>query len=116
MLIPIATSIMDALPHLGGMLMVITTLGILWGVCAVTAKLINILLPNEKATATPSAPQPAANSLSEDDHIPSEIAAVIAAAVVTVTGRAHQIVSIKHQNSNWERAGRQSILTSHRIR
>jgi hypothetical protein len=51
-----------------------------------------------------------------DEAIPPEIVAIIAAAVASVTDSAHRIVSIKRQSSTWERAGRQSILTSHRIR
>ena len=45
-------SVMDALPHLAGMLMVLITLTILWGVCALTAKLIQVLMP-ERAPAPP---------------------------------------------------------------
>ncbi len=45
-----------------------------------------------------------------------EIIAIIAAAVTVALGTAHRIVSIKSQNSHWEKSGRQSVLTSHRIR
>lgn len=48
--------------------------------------------------------------------IPPEIVAVIAAAVAACTGGNIRIVSIKPTSSSWERAGRQSVLTSHRIR
>jgi hypothetical protein len=51
-----------------------------------------------------------------EDAIPSEIIAVIAAAVSCFTTSNHRIVSIRRQSSTWERAGRQSVLTSHRIR
>lgn len=51
-----------------------------------------------------------------DDAIPSEIIAVIAAAISCFTNSSHRIVSIKRQSSGWEKAGRQSVLTSHRIR
>lgn len=57
-----------------------------------------------------SAPEPT------DEAIPSEIIAVIAAAISCFTDSSHRIVSIKRQSSAWERAGRQSVLTSHRIR
>lgn len=108
-------SVMDALPHLAGMLMVMITLTILWGVCAFTAKLIQILMPPVARTA----PAPAAKvppAAAEIDAIPPEIVAVIAAAVATTTGKQVRILSIKPQTSSWEKAGRQSVLSSHRIR
>jgi len=48
--------------------------------------------------------------------ITPEIIAVIAAAVATATGSSRRIVSVRSQDPHWEKAGRQSILTSHRIR
>lgn len=115
------TSVLDALPHLMGMLMVFATLAVLWGVCALTAKLIQVLMPApaEKpaaaATAAPAAP-PQKPAPVAPAGIAPEIVAVIAAAVATATGKPHRIVSIKRQSTNWEKAGRQSVLTSHRIR
>jgi Na+-transporting methylmalonyl-CoA/oxaloacetate decarboxylase gamma subunit len=111
------TSILDALPHLAGMLMVMVTLAILWGVCAITAKLVQFLMP-EKSPAAPAsagsaAPAPAAAAAAE---IAPEIVAVIAAAVTTCTGGNIRVVSIKPISTSWEKAGRQSVLTSHRIR
>jgi hypothetical protein len=52
----------------------------------------------------------------DDARIAPEIIAVITAAVATVTGTSHRVVSIRHQSSSWEKAGRQSVLTSHKIR
>jgi Na+-transporting methylmalonyl-CoA/oxaloacetate decarboxylase gamma subunit len=101
-------SVLDALPHLAGMLMVMITLTILWGVCAFTAKLIQVLMP-------PAAPAAEAGQAAADT-IPPEILAVIAAAISTVGGKKVRIVSIKPQSSSWEKAGRQSVLSSHRIR
>jgi Na+-transporting methylmalonyl-CoA/oxaloacetate decarboxylase gamma subunit len=115
-------SIIDALPHLAGMLMVMVTLTILWGVCAFTARMVGTFLPDKKttapapATATPAAtaPEPAPPA---ESGIAPEIVAVIAAAVAAVTDkRPVRIVSIKPTSTSWERAGRQSVLTSHRIR
>jgi glutaconyl-CoA decarboxylase len=119
----VKASVMDAAPHLAGMLMVMLTLTILWGVCVLTAKLIQLLLP----AATPHLAQAAAHPapdrlnqrlLSEDtaDGISPELVAVIAAAVATMAGPQHRIVSIKPQTSSWEKAGRQAVLGSHRIR
>ena len=71
-------------------------------------------------SAAPTGPQaPAAvksTAPAGPEAIPAEIVTVIAAAVATVTGSSHRIVSIKSQPSHWEKAGRQSVLTSHRIR
>ena len=57
------------------------------------------------------APAPVAAS-----GITPEILAVIAAAVATVPGSSRRIVAIRSESSHWEKAGRQSVLTSHRIR
>lgn len=105
-------SILDALPHMAGMLMVMITLTILWGVCALTARLIRILIPPAAPVVTPAAKAVPATA----DPIPPEIMAVIAAAASTVAGGKIRVVSIKPHISSWEKAGRQSVLSSHRIR
>ena len=120
-------SIIDALPHMAGMLMVLATLAFLWGVCALTATIIKLLLREPKPAAAPASTAPAAKApapaalptatAQADSGIAPEIVAVIAAAVATVTGNQPvRIVSIKPMSTSWERAGRQSVLTSHRIR
>lgn len=109
-------SVMDALPHLAGMLMVMITLAILWGVCVFTAKLIQILMPPAAAKAVPVPAAKPAPAAAAADSISPEIVAVIAAAVSTTVGRQARIVSIKPHTSGWEKAGRQSVLSSHRIR
>lgn len=110
-------SVLDALPHLAGMVMVMATLTILWGVCTFTAKLVQILMPENKPASLASTPlaAPAPDAVPEPDIAP-EIVAVIAAAVASCTGGNVRIVSIKPSSTSWERAGRQSVLTSHRIR
>jgi Oxaloacetate decarboxylase, gamma chain len=121
-------AVLDALPHMAGMLLVMITLAFLWGVCALTASIIKLLLRDQKTasvtTASPALPLVEAQlatvpppALEDESGIPPEIVAVIAAAVATITR--HQpvrIVSIKPMSTSWERAGRQSVLTSHRIR
>ncbi len=114
-------SVIEALPHLSGMLMVMITLALLWGVCVITAAIVRLLLPAAKPAASPpagaAAPKPQAATDRDDPRIAPEIVAVIAAAVATVSGnRPVRIVSIKPMSTSWERAGRQSVLTSHRIR
>lgn len=64
-----------------------------------------------------SKPTGAANIPAAVTGIPPEIIAVIAAAASSINqGRKIHIVSIKPMSTSWERAGRQSVLTSHRIR
>lgn len=113
-------SILDALPHLAGMAMVMITLAFLWGVCALTAKSISILQPSAKPAAAPpvQAPAAAVATPAAPTHagVAPEVVAVIAAAVATATGQACRIIAIKPMSTSWERAGRQSVLTSHRIR
>ena len=114
-------SIIDALPHMAGMLMVLVTLAFLCAICALTAKLVAILLPEKKpdvpVPAKAELPTPAVAPATTESPIAPEIVAVIAAAVATVTGdQPVRIVSIKPMSTSWERAGRQSVLTSHRIR
>ncbi|MCX6873565.1 MAG: OadG family transporter subunit [Verrucomicrobia bacterium] len=105
-------SVLDAMPHLLGMLVVMITLTMLWGVCSLTAYLVKRAMP---ATAPHAAPTPAAAPAAAA-AIPPEIIVVIAAAVSSVLGKDHRMVSVKSQDSNWERAGRQSVLSSHGIR
>ena len=112
-------SVMHALPHLGGMLMVLVTLAILWGLTAGLSKLVAVFLPLPKPPmpATATAPPSVASTPQADDHaIAPELVAVIAAAVSTVTAGKGRIISIKPMSTSWEKAGRQSVLTSHRIR
>ncbi len=81
---------------------------------------IRLLLP--KHPATPAAAQTAgppaggAATAAPAEATSPELLAVIAAAVATTTTNRHRIISIKRHSSHWEKAGRQSVLTSHRIR
>jgi hypothetical protein len=104
----------SAMPHLVGMLMVMITLAVLWGVCALTAFLVHRFMP------AAAAPAPAAAPAAAQPHIPGTIppqtVVAIAAAVDAILGKDHKIISIKSLDSTWEKAGRQSVLTSHRIR
>jgi Na+-transporting methylmalonyl-CoA/oxaloacetate decarboxylase gamma subunit len=130
-------SVWDALPHLGGMVMVILTLFLLWGITAAVARLVSIF--NAGTTAAPlaaaAAPPPTTRDTSEvpvaaiaaavaasigAEHphgsVPPEIAAVIAAAVASMSGGSRRVISIKPMDLSWEKAGRQAVLYSHRIR
>ncbi len=70
------------------------------------------------AAAAPTTPvsSPASGFAAEDEAIAPEIIAAIAAAVASFTDTTHRIVSIKRQSTTWEKVGRQSVLSSHRIR
>ena len=130
-------SVWDALPHLAGTLMVLITLAILWGITAAVAKIVAIMhgpqvgpVPSPAPTPSPAASStPAADAVpvaviaaavaaayENEQIVPSEIAAVIAAAVACMSGGTHRIISIKPMDMSWEKAGRQSVLYSHRIR
>ncbi|NQX01415.1 hypothetical protein HQ447_12215 [bacterium] len=69
-----------------------------------------------RPVAAPVAASAPVAAAAVDSPIAPEIVAVIAAAIASTLGSSHRIVSIKRQSSTWERAGRQSVLTSHRIR
>jgi Na+-transporting methylmalonyl-CoA/oxaloacetate decarboxylase gamma subunit len=146
-LVPIAAtdighshSIADALPHLGGMLLVLVTLTVLWGICELTAALIRRAMPKPAAAkaATPAAapaerPEVVAAiagiaAAESSPRIVAAIAAIvatesspriiaaIAAAVAATAGPNRRIISIRSSNSAWEKAGRQAVLGSHRLR
>jgi hypothetical protein len=79
--------------------------------------------PASSLTATPAALDSSLTAAPGVSHSPapaevitSEVLAVIAAAVATVSDSSRRIVSIKSYNTQWEKAGRLSNLTSHRIR
>lgn len=89
--------------------------------CGVLAEINKTLAKSPQASApsspTQASPAPQARAAGfPEEGIAPEIIAAIAAAVATVTGKSHRIISIKPMSTSWERAGRQSVLTSHRIR
>lgn len=107
-------TIADALPHLTGMVMVFATLAILWGLCVLSANLVKRFAPAPAAPAPRAKPAPAPAAPTTGPT--PELVAVISAAVATVTGGKSRIVSIRTEGSSWGTAGRQSVLSSHRIR
>jgi|GEM_PF-2268202 len=66
-------------------------------------------VPQQAPSAADTTPE-----ISQD--IPQEIVAVIASAVHYIIGHPHRIISLKRVDPSWEKSGRQSILTSHKIR
>lgn len=112
-------SVADALPHLAGMLVVITALMALWGLTVLIGKLVGKLpsaAPVAPVAAVAARPIIVASAPVDDSVVSPEIAAVIAAAVTVATAGTRQVISVRQADSAWERAGRHSILTSHRIR
>lgn len=109
------TTIADALPHLAGFLVVLVTLAVLWGICAITGKVISSSFPQQEPPAKPAKPSAPPAEASEDAISP-EILAVIAAAVHATVGPRRRIVSVHRHNPAWNQAGRQQILQSHQIR
>lgn len=121
-------SFMDALPHLAGMLMVLITLACLWALTAIVANLIKIYQKIRPAAAsapavapiTPSAPpapaEPADTAAPAHAGISPEIVAVISAAIACLGGGKRRVISIRPADTSWEKAGRQAVIMSHRIR
>ena len=112
--------IFDSLAHFVGSLVIIASL--VWSGFCLLRYLLRRTTPAARPVAsTPSAmPQQAAPApvpvASPDASIPDAIIAVIAAAVQTMLDEKYKIISIKPQESSWEKAGRQAVLSSHRIR
>ena len=95
------------------------------GIKSLTAHPVSSTLPTSPATSAPSVIQLPAQAATiqavpitaaSAQDITPEIVAIIAAAVAAFTDSTHRVVSIKYQSNTWEKVGRQSVLTSHRIR
>ncbi|MEO5713349.1 MAG: hypothetical protein ABIT37_07655 [Luteolibacter sp.] len=71
-----------------------------------------------KQSAAPAVTSPPTATVKPNvpEEISPEIIAIIAVAISCFTSQPHRIVSIKRQSTSWEKAGRQSVLSSHRIR
>lgn len=117
--LPIAAAEASAVHYLGGMLMVILTLTALLVLMTLSSLILRKLFPYEAPPApAPSALASTSQAAKDGNHegIEPEVVAAIAAAVATTLGSNHRVVSIKQKAGSWEKAGRQSILSSHRIR
>ncbi|MEI7955585.1 MAG: hypothetical protein WCJ66_10495 [Verrucomicrobiota bacterium] len=112
--------IFDSLAHFVGSLVIIASL--VWSGFCLLSYLLRRGTPASRHVATAAAaiprqaaPAPQAAAM-PDAAIPDAIIAVIAAAVQTMLDEKHKIISIKPQDSSWEKAGRQAVLSSHRLR
>lgn len=107
--------------YLSGMLMVFVTLMALLALMTVASVILRKLFPYQPP-APPAAAAPApvpvrsAPKAGPVDAIEPEVLAAIAAAVATTLDGSHRVVSIRQKTGSWEKAGRQSVLSSHRIR
>jgi len=109
------TSMFDTLVHIVGLGIIIVS--VIWSAYCLATYLIRRLSPAAPPASMPQ--RPALRTVEAAlpvPNIPDHIIAVIAAAVYTALDDKHRIISIKPQDSSWEKAGRQAVLTSHRIR
>lgn len=109
-----ASSVFDEMLRLIGIAAIIHAF--FKGVKSLMAKPAEVARTAPVITPPPPAAAPVVVPVAPDDTITPEIVAIISAVIASVTDSTHRIVSIKRQSSTWERAGRQSVLTSHRIR
>ena len=113
------SAMFDGLVHFVGVVVIIVS--VLWSAFCLLSYLVRRSAPAALPAALPAAmplrttPRCVDPPL-PDSAIPAHLIAVIAAAVYSALDDRHRIISIKPQNSSWEKAGRQAVLTSHRIR
>ncbi len=103
-------------PYLLGLLAIVIALVAIFRVSALKQELEKSTSPQPQAVPAAATMAPVPAQPATTDGIQPEIVAVIAAAVATMTGGSRRVLSIKPMSTSWERAGRQSVLTSHRIR
>ncbi|MEI6673627.1 MAG: hypothetical protein WCO57_00460 [Verrucomicrobiota bacterium] len=122
------TSMFDTLAHFIGSGIIFVS--VIWSAYCLITYLIKRLSPVALPAITPAsvAPKLAAPTLAAPTlaasgpvataapAIPPQTVAVIAAAVHYMLGDKHKIIAIKPQDTSWEKAGRQAVLSSHRIR
>lgn len=100
----------------------IVALAVLAGACYLTGVLTKRSVLATLATMGPAAaPRPApagcpATQTESAQTLAPELVVVIAAAVSTVLGENYKVVAINPPDNNWGQAGRQAVLSSHRIR
>jgi len=108
-------SVFDTLVHVVGTGVIVAS--VIWSAYCLIIYLIKRLSPagvpaNIPVGGVPRPLEPSGSTAA----IPPQTIAVIAAAVSFMLDEKYKIISIKHQDSSWEKAGRQAVLSSHRIR
>lgn len=110
-------TVSDAFPHLLGFVVVLVTLTVLWGVCVLIGAILKKVTPPAAVAPPKTAPAKTAPAKALDDgSITRETLVVIAAAVAAVTGTRRRIISIQPHHPAWSQAGRQEVLSSHKVR
>lgn len=116
-------SVLQAMEHMTGFIIVLMTLSILWGLTALMGK-VAIYLEKRRLQQAPAAPAvgatavaatPTTVSAALDGPTDEEVAIIAATVSMMLTGR-HRIVSIRPGSSDWSREGRRQIFSSHKIR
>ena len=109
------SAMFDGLVHFVGVVVIIVS--VLWSAFCLLSYLVRRSAPAALPAAMPLRSTPrCVDPPLPDSAIPAHLIAVIAAAVYSALDDRHRIISIKPQKSSWEKAGRQAVLTSHRIR
>jgi len=113
--IPPNATFVDAIPFMNGFVVVLLTLTTLW----LMAASLKFLPHARPAAPAPARRETAASVAVEPEHqhaIAPEILAAITAAVHVTAGAGHRVVSIRSEQSEWARFGRQRIFSSHKIK
>ncbi len=125
--------VIEALKYLNGFLLVMLTLGALWGVTVLLGSFFTRKKPKHEAfkaarvenedeaeqrrQAIATAAAIAAITSNPHVKVPPHLVAVITASIHSVLhGRKHRIVSIRPSQSHWSAEGRRQIFASHRVR
>ena len=102
-------AIMGLVVVFGALILVRVFIGTLPRIMAI----LDYYLPEHKESAA----QPVAAQSPADDQLPSEIVAVIAAAVAATVGKPHRIVHTRQlEGQNWSLEGRKQHHESHKVR
>jgi len=122
-----------SLPYLMGFVVVIVTLTVLMGLCMLIGSILQKTTKEVSAQKTvkpPAVPKPAnttndtispeillvlAAAAAASEEPSEEIVTVIAAAVASTFEKPHKILKIKPLTPSWSHAGRQEVLSSHRV-
>lgn len=118
MILATAQQFVDSLEHITGFVIVLISLGVLWGVTVLIGK--QFRPPASPAAVAAAAKAPAAAAAVAPDSGaagPSdEEVAVIIAAVAAMLQEGQRVVSIRSINPTWAKEGLREHFASHRFR
>lgn len=111
---------LQSLEHLTGFVIVMIALGGLWGLTALMAKIVAIVVkapePKHEHAPAPVAAAPVVAAAPAHAGPPEDDLVIVAAAVASILGVRHRVVAVKPVSSSWGQQGRRDIHASHRIR